>query len=262
MPEFCRVLFSTKGPAWQQVGGINSVGALHDARSKQVPLNPLRARKTSVGQAANPVIRQQSVAQQAQAKQTRHFAGGAPLCCLSPPPPNLVSPPPLPQLARLKPCRHATLQVDRQFAALLAVPCNAARTIRKISFRDNTARPASSMADSPCKLQLVTAAHRSPCGLARPCIPTKLKSLSKFCQATRHADTLRKHPQQEGAQGLGEASPQAPSGDPHQQPFYPNRALADVYGSSLVSSKSEPHGLPFMLVRQSLPSVMGIAFHT
>lgn len=51
------------------------MGALHDARNKQVPLNPLRARKTAVGQAANPIIRQQSVAQQAQAKQTRHFQG-------------------------------------------------------------------------------------------------------------------------------------------------------------------------------------------
>ena len=70
-----------------QVGGINSVGALHDARNKQVPLNPLRARKGSVGQAANPVIRQHSMAQQAQAKQARHFTGAASTllpACLSP----------------------------------------------------------------------------------------------------------------------------------------------------------------------------------
>ena len=92
--------------------------------------------------------------------------------------------------------------------------------------------------------------------------PDQIKVFVKICQAIRHADTLRKHPQQEGAQGSGEASPQAPSGDPNQQPFYPNRALADVYGSSLVSSKSEPHGLPFMLVGQSLISLMGSAFHT
>ncbi|KAL3148466.1 hypothetical protein ABBQ38_013911 [Trebouxia sp. C0009 RCD-2024] len=117
-----------KGPKEAQVGGINSVGALHDARNKQVPLNPLRARKTAVGQAANPIIRQQSVAQQAQAKQTRHFQ-----------------------------------------------------------------------------------------------------------------DTLRKHPQQTA--GVGEGSPQLPSGDPQQEAFSSNRALADVYGDSLMSSKSEPHGL-------------------
>lgn len=70
-----------------QAGSINSVGALHDARSKQLPLNPLRARRTSVGQAANPVIRQQSMVQQTQAKQTRHFAGvhlGLTLSCDTP----------------------------------------------------------------------------------------------------------------------------------------------------------------------------------
>ena len=109
------MLLSTNGPAWQQVGEINSVGALHDARSKQVPSNPLRARKTSVGQAANPVIRQQSVAQQAQAKQTRHFAGGLLLYCPShiPPLPLLLPlPPPFPpppstaQQAQAKQTRH------------------------------------------------------------------------------------------------------------------------------------------------------------
>ena len=60
---------------WMQAGGINSVGALHDARSKQVPLNPLRTRKSAVGQAANPVIRQHSIAHQTQAKRSRQFAG-------------------------------------------------------------------------------------------------------------------------------------------------------------------------------------------
>ena len=47
---------------------------------------------------------------------------------------------------------------------------------------------------------------------------------------------------------MGEGSPQAPSSDPQQEPFYPNRALVDVYGSSLASSKSEPHGQPFVLI--------------
>ena len=55
------------------------MGALHDARNKQVPLNPLRTRKSSIGQAANPAIRQQSILHQAQAKQGRSFAGAAPL---------------------------------------------------------------------------------------------------------------------------------------------------------------------------------------
>ena len=94
-------------------------------------------------------------------------------------------------------------------------------------------------------------------------------TLSEPCQAIHHADTLRKHPQQEGAQGSGEQSAQAPSGNPRQQPFYPNKALADVYGSSLVSSKSEPHGQPFILLTlpfifdgQSLSSLMGSACHT
>lgn len=45
-----------------QAGKVNSVAAMHDARSKQVPLNPLRARKGGTGVSANPVIRQQSIA--------------------------------------------------------------------------------------------------------------------------------------------------------------------------------------------------------
>lgn len=51
-----------------QVGKINSIAALHDAQSKQV-LNPLKMRKAPQGDAANPVIRQRSVAQQAKHKQ-------------------------------------------------------------------------------------------------------------------------------------------------------------------------------------------------
>ncbi len=54
------------------------------------------------------------------------------------------------------------------------------------------------------------------------------------------ADTLRKHGQQQG--GASDGSPQALSPDPQQEPFYPNRVLADLYGSSLASSKSEPNG--------------------
>lgn len=54
-----------------QAGKVNSIAALHDARSKQV-LNPLKMRKAPQGAAANPVIRQRSVAQQAHHKQ--HFA--------------------------------------------------------------------------------------------------------------------------------------------------------------------------------------------
>ena len=54
-----------------QAGKVNSIAALHDARSKQV-LNPLKMRKAPQGNAANPVIRQRSVAQQAHHKQ--HFA--------------------------------------------------------------------------------------------------------------------------------------------------------------------------------------------
>ncbi len=54
------------------------------------------------------------------------------------------------------------------------------------------------------------------------------------------ADTLRKHGQQQG--GASDGSPQAQSPDPQQEPFYPNRVLADLYGSSLASSKSEPNG--------------------
>ena len=50
---------------------MNSIAALHDARSKQI-LNPLKIRKAPQGSAANPVIRQRSVAQQAHHKQ--HFA--------------------------------------------------------------------------------------------------------------------------------------------------------------------------------------------
>ena len=54
------------------------------------------------------------------------------------------------------------------------------------------------------------------------------------------ADTLRKHGQQQG--GASDGSSQAQSPDPQQEPFYPNRVLADLYGSSLASSKSEPNG--------------------
>ena len=51
-----------------QAGKVNSIAALHDAHSKQV-LNPLKMRKTPQGDAANPVVRQRSVAQQAKHKQ-------------------------------------------------------------------------------------------------------------------------------------------------------------------------------------------------
>lgn len=78
---------------------MNSVGALLDAHSKQVPLNPLRARKAAVGQAANPIIRQQSVVQQAQAKQTRHFKGGLNPLALTWPTPCLPLATPLRPLA-------------------------------------------------------------------------------------------------------------------------------------------------------------------
>ena len=54
-----------------QAGKVNSIAALHDAHSKQL-LNPLKMRKAPQGAAANPVIRQRSVAQQAKHKQ--HFA--------------------------------------------------------------------------------------------------------------------------------------------------------------------------------------------
>lgn len=59
------------------------------------------------------------------------------------------------------------------------------------------------------------------------------------------ADTLRKHVQQQG--GASDGSPQAQSPDPQQEPFYPNRVLADLYGGSLASSKSEPNGEFFFL---------------
>lgn len=54
-----------------QAGNVNSIAALYNAQTKQV-LNPLKMRKAPQGAAANPVIRQRSVAQQAKHKQ--HFA--------------------------------------------------------------------------------------------------------------------------------------------------------------------------------------------
>ena len=84
---------------------------------------------------------------------------------------------------------------------------------------------------------------------------TKTPQLSgDFAESAPDADTLRKHPQQEGG-GVSDKPPQDSSPNPQQEPFYPNKALADVYGSSLVSSKSEPHGVPFQALRS-----MGIAF--
>ncbi len=61
-----------------------------------------------------------------------------------------------------------------------------------------------------------------------------------MCLTCCCTDTLRKHGQQQG--GASDGSPQAQSPDPQQEPFYPNRVLTDLYGSSLVSSKSEPNG--------------------
>lgn len=65
------MLSGSKLDCTMQAGKVNSIAALHDAHSKQL-LNPLKMRKAPQGAAANPVIRQRSVAQQAKHKQ--HFA--------------------------------------------------------------------------------------------------------------------------------------------------------------------------------------------
>ena len=115
-----------------------------------------------------PAFSQLSIAQQAHAKQTRHFAGGLQICCSFPQPsPSHATPPPpssYSSAGRIQ-AIHATLQVDRHLAALLAVLSNAARTMRKPSCRNSTARPACSVAGRPCRLQLVSAVHRQPYSL-------------------------------------------------------------------------------------------------
>lgn len=93
---------------------------------------------------------------------------------------------------------------------------------------------------------LVSAAHLSSCCAHSIVLLHNQSSCCHCCchdEDTHHADTLRKHPQQTA--GVGEGLPQALSGHPQQEAFYPNRALADVYGDSLTSSKSEPHGQSF-----------------
>ena len=54
------------------------------------------------------------------------------------------------------------------------------------------------------------------------------------------ADTLRKSSPRAALSEAGAESSSSP--EPPQEAFYPNRALADVYGGTLTSSKSEPHG--------------------